>query len=215
MLEPTEFIALVKRCITRHIQGAVADIAQQPVERMQANAGHQHRRHRHQCHRVSLRPYFSLQQGSLVFAKKFFNPLQSNRVDVPGVPGKILHPFQPALVRCMETVVHGRSDAYGHEPTVMPMSGAGLLAQQIFERIGKAFGLKHLAVVYPAQGTDNAVTRTGQCIGRHIHGSGTGFELADKTVVQAVEMRFAGFGQVQIGETSPDSNRCIPHPRMA
>lgn len=113
------------------------------------------------------------------------------------------------MVGSMEAVVHGRGDTYGHEPAVVPMTITGLLTQQVFERIRKAFGLKHLAILHPAHDADDAVTRAGEYIGRHIHGSGGGFEFADETVVQAVEMRFAGFGQVQIGKTPPDGNGCI------
>src|SRR5215467_16105307 len=89
MLKPAHFLALPEwRIAGENVVPTVLQ-AEQNIEKMQANAGDEHRCHRHQHDRVAGGGKLRAQQRALVLAKELFDTPQRDWVDVPGVPGEV------------------------------------------------------------------------------------------------------------------------------
>lgn len=75
MLKPAHLLSLDKACITRQGLGTLVALMQQHIQKMQADAGHQNGRHRHQGHPLTSTAAMTLEgganQGAFVLTKSF------------------------------------------------------------------------------------------------------------------------------------------------
>ena len=90
----------------------------------------------------------------------------------------------------------------------------GFIAEQVFQRVGKALGLKNsLAFDWPMRADDAvAGARKRRRIG--IHRARVGLQFANKAIVQTGELRLARFTHIQPGKEPPYRNRRIAHQRL-
>ncbi len=94
----------------KHVRPLMLQV-QRSIETVHADAGNQNGGHGDQRHRLSVGRKLGRDHGALVLAEQALDPLQRDRVDVPGIAGDVDHALDAAVVRCMEAVVHARCQA--------------------------------------------------------------------------------------------------------
>jgi len=218
MLEPAHLLPLGHGGVAGKGLGAPVAHVKQHIQKAQADAGHQNGRHGHQRNPLAVDRTAAVQAGAeksaLVFAKQFFHALQGNRVHVPGVARKIAHLLYRAVVGRVEAVVHAGGQAQGHKAAVTPGAQVFFGAQQVFQRVRKALGLKHLRALNLALCANDGVHRAAQHIGALVNAAGAVFEFARKAGVHAFEVLLFGLGQVQRAKKFPDADRRTGHQRL-
>ena len=216
MLEPTHLLALAEAHIARQFVRPAVVHAQQRRQPMQAQAGHQDGRHRHQRHRVGGGAHAGVHDGTLVAAEKLLHPLQGDRVDVPGVAAVVGDMVHLAVMRCMEAVVHaGREAQRGEHAVAVGCKRLRVGAKQVRQPVRKALGLEHVQPVDRAAGAQDGVAGAAQHLRVAVHHPGARLQFADEAVMHAVELGLAGFAQVQVAEQLPDPQRQIAHQWLA
>ena len=80
------------------------------------------------------------------------------------------------------------------------------IAQQVNQRVGKAFGLQQLRTIDLTAGTNNGITWTDQCVDVMINRPHTLTQFASEAVMHADKAGFPGFTHVQIRKQLPDGN---------
>ena len=165
VLEPAHLFALGEMRLARnHIGAAIADV-QQDIDEMQADAGDQDGGDRDQQDALATRREGGFDQRPLVLAEQPFNPLQCDRIDVPGVAGNVSHLMRFAVGRGVEAVVHAGSQAQCDVAAVSVTLDQLGVAQQVEQGIGETLGLDQLSAGNLAAGTDDAVARADKDIG--------------------------------------------------
>ena len=99
---------------------------------------------------------------ALVLAEQPLDPLERDRIDVPGVAGNVGDLIDAAVVRRVEAVVHARGQPQGHVAAVAVGLDQVAVAQQILQRVGKALGLIEARAGNRAAGADDGVARADQ-----------------------------------------------------
>ena len=158
-----------------------------------------------QCH---------FQNGAFVFAKQSLDPPQGDRIDVPGIAGNVGHLFDPAIMRCMESVVHARCQSQRHVAAVATLLDQMGVAQKIVQRVGKALDLMEGGVSDGAAGADDRVTGAYQCVGAGVDRPSAVLEFSDEAVMHAAELIFFRLAQVQIRKEAPRCDRQIADERL-
>jgi len=101
VLEPPELIAFAHDGIAGEGGRPPASGIEHDIEKMQPDTRNQNRRDRHHGQDLAC-----LQAGpdnrTLVFAKKFLNPFQRDRIDVPGIAADEIDLLDPTIVRCVK-----------------------------------------------------------------------------------------------------------------
>ena len=90
-------------------RGAAIVHVHHDIEEVQADAGDQDRRHRHQGDEVAAGEP-GADHRPLVLAEQSLDALERDRIDVPGVAGDVGDPLDRAVMRRMEAVVHARGE---------------------------------------------------------------------------------------------------------
>ena len=89
------------------LRAARASGVEHEIEEMQADARHQNGRDRHQRQRVAgFQP--CADHRALVLAEQPLDPLQRDRIDVPGVAMDQRDPLDMRVMRRVEAVIHAR-----------------------------------------------------------------------------------------------------------
>src|SRR5439155_1048644 len=129
------------------------------IEEMQANARNQNRRDRDQRERFP-----GLQAGpddrALVLTKQPLDPLQRDRIDIPGVAMDQSYPLDPAIMRRVEAVIHARGQPQRDETSIAVLLHQRGIAKQVEQRVRRALDLEQLAVGDLAECADDAVAWT-------------------------------------------------------
>ena len=114
----------------------------------------------------------------------------------------------------MKAVVHRRGDANRDKHTILPRSVSAQRAQQVGEGVGKAFGLVDLIALHATHGTHDAIAGTDHGAWVGVNRAGTGLELANEAVVQAVELLLFRLGQIQVSKRLPGGDGQVAHQRV-
>ena len=197
--------------MTRHdVRPAVLEV-QQHVEKMQADAGDQHRCDGYQGNEMSAGIQSGADHRALVLAEQFLDALQGDRVDVPGVARDVGDLHDRAVVRRVKAVVHaGRNSQRDVAAVAVALDEFGI-AEQVEQGVGKAFGLYHLRVLDTAARADDCIARTDEHRRVVIYRPRALLELADEAVVHAGEAGFLRLAEIEVGEHLPDSEGQIAH----
>src|SRR5262249_18993661 len=86
--------------------------------------------------------------------------------------------------------------------------------QQILQRVRKALGLEQRGAADFAAGADDRVARADQNVRAALDWADAILEFANKTVVQAFELRLLGLAQIEVGEYPPAADGKIAGDRL-
>ena len=217
MLKPAHLLPLGEVRVAVNRVGSVVAQVEQHIQKVEPDAGDQngrdgYQRNRLACKRPAVQP--GAQKGTLVLAKQFLHPLQRNRVDVPGVAGKVTHPLHRAVLRRVKAVVHAGAQAQRHKVALVPGTRVLIRTNQIGQRVGKAFGLEELPRFDAPVRADKSIYRAAHHRRVHVDGPRALLELAGKAVVHAGEAAFFRFTEVEVREVFPDGDGCVAHPGL-
>jgi hypothetical protein len=130
---------------------------------MQSNTGHQNRGNRHQGHALlgarTVAPKRGTDKGAFVFAKQFFYALESNRIHIPCITRKILNLLDGAVIWSMKSVIHAGVQTQSDKATALPIRPIFFRAEQVLQRVWKAFGLKYFCPLDASVSTNDAINR--------------------------------------------------------
>ena len=88
------------------------------------------------------------------------------------------------------------------------------IAEQIFQRVGKALGLIELGAGDAAAGADDRVARADQDVRAAIDRARTLLEFAGEAIVHAAEMGLFRLPQIEVGKQPPHPDREVAHQRL-
>ena len=88
---------------------------------------------------------------ALVLAEQPLDPLQRDRIDVPGVAMDEGHLLDPAVMRRVEAVIHARRQPQRDEAAVAVLLDQRGIAEQVEQRVGRALDLEQLGVRDPCR----------------------------------------------------------------
>jgi len=185
---------------------------------MQSNTGHQNRGNRHQCHALlcagAVAPKRGTDKGAFVFTKQFFHALEGNGIHIPCITRKVLNLLDGAVIRSMKSVIHAGGQTQSDKAAALPIRPIFFRAEQVLQRVRKAFGLKYFCPLDASVSTNDAINRASHHGLVPIDRACAIFEFSRKAVVHAGKAGLLGFTQIEIGKKLPNPNRCIPHPRL-
>jgi hypothetical protein len=104
MLEPAHLVAFTQRRVARECPSPRFAAAQHLVEKPQSDPSHQNSSNGHQRHRRATAGKPRPDHGALIFAEQPFDPLQRDRVDIPGVAGNMRDRLDAAVVRSVKPI---------------------------------------------------------------------------------------------------------------
>ena len=145
----------------------------------------QDRGNRHQGHGLAAGGERRPQYRALVLAEQTLDPLERDRIDVPGVAGDVGDLVDAAIMRRVEAVIHARFQPQRHIAAVAMGFDSSRIAQQVLQRVRKTLGLIEFGAFDRAAGTDDRVARADQDVGRAVDRARAVLEFTDKAVVQA------------------------------
>ncbi len=174
---------------------------------MQANAGDQDRRHRHQGDEMTGAAQPRADHRAFVLAEQLFYAPERDRIDVPGVARNVGHMLDRAVVRRVEAVIHARGEAERDIAAVPVGLDQRRVIQQIPQRIGKTLGLQRIGAVEAPAGADDAVAGARKHVRGGVDTPRTGLQLAGEAGVQALEALLLRIPKVEIGKQAPDRDR--------
>ena len=214
VLEPAHFLAFAERGVAGQDIGAAVFQAQQHIEKLEADAGNEHRRNQHQCDGVTGRREFRPQQGAFVLAEQLFDPAQCDRVDVPGIAGHVGHLIDAAIMRRVKAVVHARGQPQCDVTAVAVGLDQIAVAEQFLERVGEALDLIEASAGDGAGCPYDGVARAHEDFGAALDRARAVLELADEAIVHAAEFRAPRLPQIEIGEEAPEADGDVAHQRL-
>ena len=136
------------------------------------------------------------------------DPLQRDRVYVPGIPADVRDRGDAKVVRRVKAMVHAGCQPQGDEAAIAEGCRQGCIGQQVIRAYG-TLDLQHLAVLDPPAGADDGVTGTDQNRRVGIDGPGAVFQFAGEAIMHAAEPRLLCVGEVEVGEVAPDLQRQV------
>ena len=151
---------------------------------------------------------------TLVLAEQSLDAFQGRRIDVPDVPREVRNQADLAVMRCVKAMIHARCQAKGDVAPAAKHRRVPGIAEQIFEGVGEALDLKHMAVRHAAGCADNCIARADDDARVHVDRSGAVLQRAGEAIVQAAKAGLLRIAQVEIGEELPDEHRDIAHQRL-
>jgi acyl-CoA synthetase (AMP-forming)/AMP-acid ligase II len=184
------------------------------VDEIEADARDQDRGHRHEHDRMARRLQLAMDQRPLILAEQFLDPLQRDRVHVPGVAGNVGDAVDDQVVRRVEAVIVGRGQADGRKTAVAEGAAVRFVAEQVPQRIGKSLHLVEMVTVNLPAGADDAVAGRGENLGVRIDRPSAGLQLADEDVVHRPVFGRRSFRQIEIGEQLPGGDGGLAHHRI-
>src|SRR4029077_18162350 len=126
---------------------------------------------------------FGLHYRAVFLAEWPLDALKGDRIDVPGIAGDVDHLLDPAVMRCMEAVVHAGRQAQRDIAAVAVRLDQCAIAEQILQRVGKTLGLIELSAGDRAASADDGVAGTDQNIRPAVDRPRPVLELAGEAVV--------------------------------
>ncbi len=213
VLEPSQFLALAHAGIAGIDGRRLSPRVDDQIEKVQADAGHQNGRDRHQGQRIA-GGRAQTDDGPLVLAEQPLDALERDRIHVPGVAADRGDLVDPAIGRRVKAVIHARRQPQGDEAAVAVGFHQCGIAQQVQQGIGRALDLEQLGVGDGAEGADDAVAGARQHGRIGIERPQAGAQLPGETVVQAGEAGFPGLAEIEVRKQPPAGDRQVADPGM-
>jgi len=188
MLKPPDFLAFAELRIAVDDGALAIRGREQSIQKSQADPRYKNGRNGNQRDDM-IRGYEPCAQNrAFVLAEQFIDSPQRGWVDVPGIAGNVGHPLDPAVVWCMEAVVHACGEAQSDvAPVAVEIDQAGI-AEKLLQRIGKPFHLIQVGSVYSSRHSYNCVAWAHEDFGIPIDWTGALLQFPDEAIMQAAEL---------------------------
>ena len=111
-------------------------------------------------------------------------------------------------------MIHARRQPKRYVTAIAVRFDKTAIAQQVFERIGKALGLIKLRAGDFAAGADDGITGADKDIGTGVDRARTILQFAREAIVHAAELRPLRLPQVEAGKLPPNPDRKVADDRL-
>src|SRR5262249_6913104 len=130
VLEVTKLLSLRKALVTVDFSSATVPEIERRTDEMQPDTGDQNRGDGHERQERVRRGQFKRQNGALILAEEFFNAVERDGIDIPGISGDVSHAADRAVARRVETVIHTCAETKRDELAAPVTLDEAVIAQQ-------------------------------------------------------------------------------------